>query len=312
MKHALVKVEEFAVIESSMVPPHSIENDPSLFAEKKEGRDQEEWIEWDRLIKENQKLVYSMAWKHMGQGLELSDLIQIGNLGLIKAAQKFDPTRGVEFGTYAFYWIQQTIKLALKNQTRIIRIPTHILDQLKRYYQAQERLYHKLNREPSGAEIEQELYEFEEESRHDLRKLKEGAISLDEMVERQGERDRRKGFFRELQEVLQVACVPLSLDEPYGENEDFQFYDSLPDKEAESPEETLMKKCGQQEIRWLLGYLSERERYVIYRRFGFGGEEPYSFQEIAAHIGITKQGVRKILIKALTKLKSLSAHYQSA
>lgn len=299
-----------------LAPCDTIQELPDICDTKLHNRREEiardDWIEWKRLIEENQKLVYSMAWKHMGQGIELSDLIQIGNLGLIKASQKFDPTKGVGFGTYAFYWIQQTIKLALKNQGRIIRIPTHVLDKIKRYYQAQERLYHKLAREPSGSEIAQELYSFEEETRQDLIKLKEGKISLNDLVARQGEREKKKELFKEIEGILQIAQVPLSLDEPQGENEDYQFYESLPDKGIETPEQLCINKCSHQEIRWLLSYLSERERFIIHMRFGFDGEEPYSFQEIAERIGITKQGVRKILVRALEKLKSLSEYFQSA
>jgi RNA polymerase primary sigma factor len=279
--------------------------------QQEESFEYEEQLERERYIKENQKLVYSIARKHMGQGIELSDLIQIGNLGLLKAVQKFDPNRGVQFGSYAFYWIQQTIKLALENQSRIIRIPTHILVQIKRYYKAHERLSHKLGREPSSTEIAQELYSFEEESQADRQQLREGKISLDDMVKRGDEREKQMKFFRELEAVLQISQAPFSLDEPCGDSDDFTFYEAVPDREMESPEETFMKKCRIQEIRWLLSYLSERERTVIAMRFGMDDEEPCSFQQIADLFAITKQGARKILLTALAKLKRLKLSAQT-
>jgi RNA polymerase primary sigma factor len=273
--------------------------------EQEESFEYQEQLERERYIKENQRLVYSIARKHMGQGIELSDLIQIGNLGLLKAVGKFDPNRGVQFGSYAYYWIQQTIKLALENQSRIIRIPTHVLVQIKRYYKAQERLAQKLGRQPSGTEIAQELYSFEEESQADRQQLREGRISLDELVKRGDEREKQMEFFRELEAVLQISQVPFSLDEPCGDCDDYTFHEALPDREMESPEETLMKKCRVQEIQWLLSYISEKERTVIVMRFGMDDEEPCSFQQIADRFGITKQGARKILLTALAKLKRL-------
>ncbi|MDQ7822345.1 MAG: RNA polymerase sigma factor RpoD/SigA [Candidatus Eremiobacteraeota bacterium] len=276
-------------------PPHELPEE-----------EQEDKIERDRLITENQKLVYSFARKHMGQGIELSDLIQIGNLGLLKAVQKFDPTKGVQFSSYAFYWIQQTIMLALKNQSRIIRIPTHILDQIKRYYHAHERLSHKLGRDPSSHEIAQELYSFEDEIHQDRTRLKEGTLTLDDLVTREDEREKKRKFFHELEEVLQIAQVPLSLDEPCGEDESCVFVEAIAAKEVETPEETCMKKYMKQELHWLLSYLSERERNVVKWRFGIDDDEPLSFQDIAGRLSITKQGARKILMTTLAKLRRLS------
>jgi RNA polymerase sigma factor (sigma-70 family) len=273
--------------------------------EEREDEAQEEQIDRDLYIRENQKLVYSIARKHMGLGIELSDLIQIGNLGLLKAVQKFDPSRGVQFGSYAFYWIQQTIKLALENQSRIIRIPTHILCQIKRYYKAHERLSQKYGREPSSAEIGEELFHFDEESHADRVQLREGKISFEDLLKREDDRNKKRGFLKDLEEVLQVSQVTISLDEPCGEFEDCSYYEALPDRDIETPEETLMKKCRIEEAQWLLSYLSERERTVVYKRFGLNDEEPCSFQDIADVLNITKQGARKILLTALAKLKRL-------
>ncbi len=264
-----------------------------------------EEIEKNRLIKENQRLVYMLARKHMGQGIELSDLIQIGNLGLLKAVGKFDPLRGVQFSTYAFYWIQQTLMLALNTQSRIIRVPTHILVQVKRYYQAEERLFQKLEREPTSEEIAQEIFSFKEESMSDQTELKEGKISLDDLVERAGERDKRMSQLRDLEDVIHTSQVPVSLDAPYGELEESSFYEAIPDRKTESPEEYFLRKYRIEEIRWLLSYLTERERHVVHKRFGLDGDDPWSFQEIADTLGITKQGARKILVTALAKLKKM-------
>ncbi|MHC9539549.1 MAG: RNA polymerase sigma factor RpoD/SigA [Vulcanimicrobiota bacterium] len=264
-----------------------------------------EEIEKNSLIKENQRLVYMLARKHMGQGIELSDLIQIGNLGLLKAVGKFDPLRGVQFSTYAYYWIQQTLMLALNTQSRIIRIPTHILVQVKRYYQAEERLFQKLEREPTSEEIAQEIFSFREESMSDQTQLKEGKLSLDDLVERAGERDKRMSQLRELEDVIHTSQAPVSLDAPYGELEDCTFYEAIPDRRTESPEDYFLRKYNIEEIRWLLSYLSERERHVVHKRFGLDGDDPWSFQEIGDTLGITKQGARKILVTALAKLKKM-------
>lgn len=135
--------------------------------------------------------------------------------------------------------------------------------------------------------------------------LKEGRISIQEMVIREDQRDRKRKFFRELEVVLQIAQAPLSLDMPFDEDENYSFLDAFPDRATETPEESLMKKYTKQQTEWLLSYLSERERNVVSWRFGIGDENPCSFQQIARNLGISKQGARKILIKALTKLKEI-------
>lgn len=264
-----------------------------------------EEIEKNRLIKENQRLVYMLARKYMGQGMELSDLIQIGNLGLLKAVGKFDPLRGVQFSTYAFYWIQQTLMLALNTQSRIIRIPTHILVQIKRYYQAEERLFQKLEREPTSEEIAREIFSLTDDSVSDHEQLREGKLSLDDLVERADERDKRMSQLRDLEEVIHTSQAPVSLDAPYGELEECTFYEAIPDRRTESPEDYFLRKYRIEEIRWLLSYLSDRERHVVHKRFGLDGDDPWSFQEIADTLGITKQGARKILVTALAKLKKM-------
>ncbi|MCU0633972.1 MAG: RNA polymerase sigma factor RpoD/SigA [Gemmatimonadaceae bacterium] len=226
----------------------------------------------DALVRSNLRFVVSVAKKYQNQGVSLSDLINEGNLGLIRAAHKFDETKGIKFISYAVWWIRQSILQALAEQSRIVRVPLNRAGELHRIGKRASALLQELGREATHAEI---------------------AEGMDISVE-------------EVARTMSIQQGHLSLDAPLTPGEDNRLLDYLPDDESQAPDEQIFDKALAEVIEESLGALKEREARILRLYFGLDGAEPMTLEEIGEKMGITRERVRQIKEKALSRLRHVS------
>ncbi|MGN8818030.1 RNA polymerase sigma factor RpoD [Oribacterium sp. HCP28S3_H8] len=252
--------------EIGTVPLLSNEEEYELAVKKQQGDENAK----QRLIEANLRLVVSIAKRYTGRGMSFLDLVQEGNLGLIKGVEKFDPAKGFKLSTYATWWIRQSVTRALADQARTIRVPVHMVETINKMSKMQRKLTLELGYEPSVKELAEHLDMSEEK----------------------------------VQEIMQIAREPASLETPIGEEDDSNLGDFVADSNVVTPEGNVESVMLREHIDTLLGDLKERERQVIVLRFGLEDGHPRTLEEVGKEFNVTRERIRQIEAKALRKLRN--------
>jgi RNA polymerase primary sigma factor len=260
---------------------------------------------YQALIRRNLKLVVSVAKHYIGRGNSFLDLIQEGNVGLLRAVSKFDPTRGFKFSTYATWWIRQSVSRSIADQARTIRIPVHVFETVTQLLRIRRRLTQELEHEPSLQEI---ALETDYLSNRDKKAIKE-CLQHDDDVPPE-----LQGVWREatgkVHRYLRAAEDPMSLDRPVGDEDDNQLEDFIQDEDAASPIEATATEMMREQLGKALDNLSVRERQVLELRFGLMDGKVHTLEEVGAYFDVTRERIRQIEATALRKLRSPNVSYK--